>query len=69
MDVMPVITKTELARNTRQVVDQARRGQPVMVESYGQEQVAIVDAIDYRLLRAVAAYGAAPPHPAPISDE
>lgn len=69
MSAVTVISKTELARNTRQVVDQARRGQTVMVESYGQEQVAIVDATDYRLLRTVAAYGAALPHPAPLYDE
>lgn len=48
------ISKTDLARRTRQVVDQARRGEPIIVESYGQEQVAILDAIDYRCLQAMA---------------
>ena len=58
------ISKTDLARRTRQVVNQARRGQPVIVESYGEEQVAILDASDYRCLRALASYYARPPQPA-----
>jgi len=39
------------------------------VESYGEEQVAILDAADYRCLRAMAAYYSLPPHPAPVSDD
>jgi prevent-host-death family protein len=62
------ISKTELARHTRQVVNQARRGQPVIVESYGEEQVAILDASDYRCLRALAAYYARPPQLVPGPD-
>lgn len=58
------ISRTELARSTRQAIEQARRGQTVLVESYGEEQVAIMDALDYRLLRAVAAYRARPDAPA-----
>ena len=58
------ISRTELARGTRQAIEQARRGQTILVESYGEEQVAIVDALDYRLLRAVAAYRARPDAPA-----
>jgi hypothetical protein len=58
------ISRTQLARNTRQTIEQARRGQTILVESYGEEQVAIVDALDYRLLRAVAAYRARPDAPA-----
>jgi len=61
------ISRTDLARSTRQALEQARRGQTVLVESYGEEQVAIVDALDYRLLRAVARYRArqdAPAHDA-----
>ena len=64
-----VINKTDLARRTRQVVDQARRGRAVIVESYGEEQVAILDAADYRCLRAMAAYYSLPPHPAPVNDD
>ena len=57
------ISKTDLARHTRQIVDRARRGEAVIVESYGEEQVAVIDAIDYRILSAVAAYQARSPHP------
>ena len=58
------ISRTDLARSTRRAIEQARRGQTVLVESYGEEQVAIVDALDYRLLRAVALYRAHPEAPA-----
>lgn len=59
------ISRTDLARRTRETIELARRGQAVFVESYGAEQVAIVDALDYHLLRAVAAYRSQPL--APIS--
>jgi predicted HTH domain antitoxin len=62
------ISRTELARSTRQTVEQARHGQTIFVKSYGEEQVAIVDALDYRLLRAVAAYRTRHAAPAQISD-
>ena len=52
MTVATIISKTDLARRTRQIVNQARRGGAVIVESYGEEQVAILDAADYRCLRA-----------------
>ena len=68
MAVGPIISKTDLARRTRQVVDLARRGHPIIVESFGEEQVAILDAADYRLLRAAAGYYALPQHQAPIND-
>ncbi len=47
---------TDLARRTRQAIEQAQRGQAVFIESYGAEQVAIVDVLDYRLLRATATF-------------
>lgn len=50
------ISRTELARNTRKVIEQAQKGQPVVVESYGTEQVAVLDAIDFRLLQAAVRY-------------
>jgi hypothetical protein len=64
MSLNTTISRTELARSTRQAIEQARRGQTILVESYGEEQVAIVDALDYRLLRAVAHYRARPDSPA-----
>ncbi|MBK6432543.1 hypothetical protein [Candidatus Amarolinea dominans] len=50
------ISRTDLARRTRQAIEQAQRGQAVFIESYGAEQVAIVDVLDYRLLRAAATF-------------
>jgi hypothetical protein len=62
------INRTRLARQTRQVMEQARGGRPVFVASRGEEQVAIVDALDYRLLKAAATYNTLPPHAAPVYD-
>ena len=50
------ISRTDLARNTREVVDQVRRGQPVLVQSYGEDQVVLLDALDYRILKALVNY-------------
>ena len=44
-----VISRTELARNTREIVEQVRHGQTVIVQSYGEEQIVLLDALDYRL--------------------
>jgi prevent-host-death family protein len=63
-----VISKTDLARRTRQVVDRVRRGDTIIVESYGEEQVVVMDVVDYRILRAVASYRTLPPHSAPVND-
>jgi prevent-host-death family protein len=53
---MTRISTAELANRTREIVDQVRRGEWTVVESQGGEQVVLVDALDYRLLRALAAY-------------
>lgn len=68
MNAPIIFSKTDLARRSRQVVDQARRGRPVIIASYGKELVAVLDAADYRCLRAITAYYTLPPHPAPIGD-
>ena len=62
------ISKTDLARRTRQVVDRARRGDTIIVESYGEEHVVVMDAVDYRILRAVASHRVLPSRPAPVND-
>jgi prevent-host-death family protein len=53
--------KTELARNTRQIIRAAQRGQTVVIEHHGQPEVAILDIADYHILRALAYYHAHPP--------
>lgn len=62
------IGKTDLARRTRQVLDRVRHGQTVIVESYGEEEAAIVSIVDYRLLRAVTWYQNRPAQRAPAND-
>jgi prevent-host-death family protein len=46
------ISKTDLARKTRQVIKSVQRGQTVIVESHGQPEAAILDMPDYYLLLA-----------------
>jgi prevent-host-death family protein len=53
------ISRTDLARKTREIMEQVRQGQAVVVESYGQEQIVLLDALDYKLLRALGHYAAA----------
>ncbi len=52
------VRKTDLARNTSQIIRNVLRGQPTVVENHGQPEVAIVDVIDYLILRAVAHFHA-----------
>jgi prevent-host-death family protein len=61
METIQHIPKTELARNTRQVIRAAQRGQTVVVESHGQPEVAIMDIVDYHIVRAVLRYYMEPP--------
>ncbi len=68
MHRVATISKTDLARRTRQIVDRVRRGDTLIVESYGEEQVVMMDVIDYRILRAVAAHHGLGSHPAPSND-
>lgn len=53
--------KTELSRNTRQIIRAAQRGQTVVIEHHGQPEVAIIDIADYHILRALAYYYAHSP--------
>ena len=53
--------KTELSRNTRQIIRAAQRGQTVVIEHHGQPEVAIIDIADYHILRALAHYYARAP--------
>lgn len=55
MPLIPV-SRTDLARNTRGIIELARQGNLILVESYGEEQVALLDVRDFRLLQAAARY-------------
>lgn len=61
MELIQHIRKTDLARNTRQVIRAAQRGQTVVVESHGQPEVAIMDITDFYIVRAVLRYHAERP--------
>ncbi|MBC8503967.1 MAG: type II toxin-antitoxin system prevent-host-death family antitoxin [Anaerolineales bacterium] len=56
MEFIQTIPKTDLARKTRQVLQAVQRGQTTIVESHGQPEAAIIDIIDYRILRAILHY-------------
>jgi prevent-host-death family protein len=60
MNAMYHAGKTELSRNTRQIIRAAQRGQTVVIEHHGQPEVAIIDIADYHILRALAHYYAHP---------
>lgn len=51
---LKTISRTELARKTREVMTSVQEGHPTLVRSYGQDQVVLLDALDYRLLCGVA---------------
>ena len=59
MEYLQRVRKTDLARNTRQVIRNVQRGQTVLVESHGQAEAAIMDILDYRILRSFSGI----PHP------
>lgn len=61
MEYLQRVRKTDLARNTRQVIRNVQRGQTILVESHGQAEAAIMDILDYRILRAFLAYHTRPP--------
>jgi prevent-host-death family protein len=56
MEYVYHVPKTELARKTRQVIQAVQRGQTVVVEHHGHPEAAIMDIMDYYLLRAVLHY-------------
>lgn len=51
---MATVSRTDLARRTRQIIDEVQRGQPITVESYGEEQIVLLNAVDYHILMAAA---------------
>ncbi len=56
MEYIRHIPKTDLARKTRQIIQAVQRGQTVVIEHHGQPEAAIMDIMDYYLLRAVLHY-------------
>jgi len=52
------VRKTDLARNTRKVINAVQRGRTALIESHGQPEVVIIDIADYHIVRAVMRYHA-----------
>jgi predicted HTH domain antitoxin/antitoxin (DNA-binding transcriptional repressor) of toxin-antitoxin stability system len=65
MEYIQHVRKTDLARNTSRIIRGVQRGQTVLVENHGQVEAAIMDIIDYRILRALTLYYTRPPKISP----
>ena len=50
------VSKTDLARHVRQVIRTVQRGHTAMIESHGEPEAAIIDIVDFHILRAVMRY-------------
>jgi predicted HTH domain antitoxin len=49
------VSPTELSERTREILDRVQGGELAVVVSGGEERIVLLDALDYRLLRAFAA--------------
>ncbi|MBN1877095.1 MAG: UPF0175 family protein [Anaerolineae bacterium] len=56
MSVLQKVSRTELARNTRRVLSDVQRGRTTLIETHGEPEAALLDIVDYRILRAVVRY-------------
>jgi len=54
--MLVTVSKTDLARNTREIVERVRSGQTIIIKSYGEEQIVLLDALDYRIMKASVSY-------------
>jgi predicted HTH domain antitoxin len=50
------VRKTDLARNTSQIIRNVLRGQTTVIESHGQPEVAMMEIVDFQLQRAAVQY-------------
>lgn len=49
-----IISPSDLAQRTREILDQVEEGELAVVASGGEERIVLLNALDYRLLRALA---------------
>jgi len=61
MNVVQRVSRTNLARNTRRVLNDVQRGRTVLIENYGEPEAALLDIVDYRILQAAMRYHAEMP--------
>lgn len=53
MNVIQLVPQTELARHTHQVIQDVQHGRTAIIEQDGFPEAALVDIVDYYILRAV----------------
>lgn len=68
METLLKVRKSDLARNTRQIIRDVLRGRTAVVENHGQAEVAIVDIVDYRIQRAFIHYHVEKPSLSDLDD-
>lgn len=49
-----IISPSDLSQRTREILDRVQEGEFAVVASGGEERIVLLDALDYRLLRALA---------------
>ncbi len=49
-----IISPSDLSQKTREILDRVQEGELAVVASEGEERIVLLDALDYRLLRALA---------------
>lgn len=49
-----IISPSDLSQRTGEILDRVREGELAVVASGGEERIVLLDALDYRLLRALA---------------
>lgn len=51
-----IISPSDLSERTREILDRVQEGELAVVASEGEERIVLLDALDYRLLRALACF-------------
>lgn len=51
-----IISPSDLSQKTREILDRVREGELAVVASGGEERIVLLDALDFRLLLALAAW-------------
>jgi prevent-host-death family protein len=49
-----IISPSDLSQKTREILDRVHEGELAVIASEGEERIVLLDALDYRLLRALA---------------
>lgn len=49
-----IISQSDLSQRTGEILDRVKEGELAIVASGGEERIVLLDALDYRLLRALA---------------